>query len=65
MVSRVRNETIATEDLIAALQKTAKQAERAGHIIHRIRNFVKRREPQRQVAQAREMVDDAVELASI
>jgi PAS domain S-box-containing protein len=65
MVSRVRNESIATEDLIAALQKTAKQAERAGHIIHRIRNFVKRREPQRQVAQAREMVDDAVELASI
>ena len=65
MVSRVRNESINTEDLISALQKTAKQAERAGHIIHRIRNFVKRREPQRQVAQAREMVDDAVELASI
>jgi PAS domain S-box-containing protein len=65
MVSRVRNESIGQEDLIAALQKTAKQAERAGHIIHRIRNFVKRREPQRQLAQAREMVDDAVELASI
>jgi PAS domain S-box-containing protein len=65
MVSRVRNESIEKEDLIAALQKTAKQAERAGHIIHRIRNFVKRREPQRQVAQAREMVDDAVELAGI
>jgi PAS domain S-box-containing protein len=65
MVSRVRNESINNEDLITALQKTARQAERAGHIIHRIRNFVKRREPQRQVAQAREMVDDAVELASI
>jgi signal transduction histidine kinase len=65
MVSRVRNESINNEDLVAALQKTAKQAERAGHIIHRIRNFVKRREPQRQVAQAREMVDDAVELAGI
>ncbi len=65
MVSRVRNESINNEDLIAALQKTAKQAERAGQIIHRIRNFVKRREPQRQVAQAREMVDDAVELAGI
>src|SRR6201991_527868 len=65
MVSRVRNESIGNEDLIAALQKTAKQPERAGHITHRIRNFVKRREPQRQVAQAREMVEDAVELASI
>ncbi|MET0383742.1 MAG: PAS domain S-box protein [Burkholderiaceae bacterium] len=65
MVSRVRNESIGKDDLVTALQKTAKQAERAGHIIHRIRNFVKRREPQRQVAQAREMVDDAVELAGI
>jgi C4-dicarboxylate-specific signal transduction histidine kinase len=65
MVSRVRNESINNEDLIAALQKTARQAERAGQIIHRIRSFVKRREPQRQMAQAREMVDDAVELAGI
>jgi len=65
MVSRVRAETIGKDDLIAALQKTGKQAERAGQIIHRIRAFVKRREPQRQQAQARDMVDDAVELASI
>jgi PAS domain S-box-containing protein len=65
MVSRVRNESIGNEDLVAALQKTARQAERAGQIIHRIRSFVKRREPQRQMAQAREMVDDAVELAGI
>jgi C4-dicarboxylate-specific signal transduction histidine kinase len=38
-------------DLIAALQKTSRQAERAGQIIHRIRAFVKRSEPQRQPAQ--------------
>ncbi len=65
MVSRVRNESINTEDLIAALQKTARQAERAGQIIHRIRAFVKKSEPQRQPAQAFEIVDDAVELAGI
>jgi C4-dicarboxylate-specific signal transduction histidine kinase len=47
------------------LQKTARQAERAGQIIHRIRAFVKRSEPQRQAAQARQIVDDAVELAGI
>jgi PAS domain S-box-containing protein len=65
MVSRVRNETIGNDDLVATLQKTARQAERAGQIIHRIRSFVKRREPQRQEAQAREIVEDAVELAGI
>ena len=65
MVSRVRNESINAEDLIAALQKTGRQAERAGQIIHRIRAFVKRSEPQRQPAQAGDIVEDAVELAGI
>ncbi len=65
MVSRVRNNSIGTEDLIAALQKTGRQAERAGQIIHRIRSFVKRSEPQRQPAHARDIVEDAVELAGI
>jgi len=65
MVSRVRAGSIATEDLIAALQKTARQAERAGQIIHRIRAFVKRSEPQRQAAVAADIVEDAVELAGI
>ena len=50
MVSRVENDAIDKADLIAALQKTSRQAERAGQIIHRIRAFVKRSEPQRQTA---------------
>ena len=65
MVSRVSTDSIARADLVAALQKTAKQAERAGQIIHRIRAFVRRSEPQRQTADARQIVDDAVELAGI
>ena len=65
MVSRVLADSIGKPDLVAALQKTARQAERAGQIIHRIRAFVKRSEPQRQHAQARAIIDDAVELASI
>ena len=65
MVSRVKAESIGQDDLIAALQKTARQAERAGQIIHRIRAFVKKSEPQRQPSQAREIVEDAVELAGI
>ncbi|MCH7343862.1 PAS domain S-box protein [Pelomonas sp. CA6] len=65
MVSRVKGDSIKKEDLLAALEKTAKQAQRAGQIIHRIRNFVKRSEPQRQAAQAAAIVEDAVELAGI
>jgi len=65
MVTRVKNGAIEKEDLIAALEKTSKQAQRAGQIIHRIRAFVKRSEPQRQPAQALAIVEDAVELAGI
>ena len=65
MVSRVSADSIGRDDLVAALQKTARQAERAGQIIRRIRAFVKRSEPQCQPAQARQIIDDAVELAGI
>jgi signal transduction histidine kinase len=65
MVSRIKAGTIEREDLVAALQKTARQAERAGQIIHRIRAFVKRSEPQRQPSQPKQIIDDAVELAGI
>jgi len=65
MVSRVKAESIAPDDLVAALLKTARQADRAGQIIQRIRAFVKRSEPQRQPAQARQIIDDAADLAGI
>lgn len=65
MVTRVENNAIDKGDLIAALQKTSRQAERAGQIIHRIRAFVKRSEPQRQKASAQTIVEDAVDLAGI
>ena len=65
IVTRVNNNAIDKDDLIAALEKTARQAQRAGQIIQRIRAFVKRSEPQRQRAQAQSIIDDAVELAGI
>ncbi|MFZ2648544.1 MAG: PAS domain S-box protein [Burkholderiaceae bacterium] len=65
MVSRVKGGGIDDTDLIAALEKTERQAQRAGQIIHRIRAFVKRSEPQRQPAQANSIVEDAVDLAGI
>jgi PAS domain S-box-containing protein len=65
MVTRVENNAIDKDDLIAALEKTSRQAERAGQIIHRIRAFVKRSEPQRQKSSAQTIVEDAVDLAGI
>jgi PAS domain S-box-containing protein len=65
MVSRVKAETIGRDDLVEALNKTSRQAERAAQIIQRIRSFVKRSEPQRQGADARTLVDEALELAGI
>jgi PAS domain S-box-containing protein len=65
MVSRVKADSIAKDDLVAALDKTARQAQRAGEIIRRIRAFVKKSEPQRQASQAKAIIDDAVELANI
>ncbi len=65
MISRVQGNGIDEADLVAALEKTSRQAQRAGQIIHRIRAFVKRSEPQRQSAQAHAIVEDAVDLAGI
>ena len=65
MVSRVRAETIGKDDLVEALNKTSRQAERAAQIIQRVRSFVKRSEPQRQLASVRAIVDEALELAGI
>ncbi len=65
MVSRIRAQQISEEDLLGALEKTAKQAQRAGQIIQRIRSFVKRSEPNRTPSEVVLMVSEAVELAEI
>ena len=65
MVTRIKADKITTEDLLLALEKTAKQAHRAGQIIQRIRSFVKRSEPNRTLAEVSTMVSNAMELAEI
>ena len=65
MVSRIKANQISQDDLLSALEKTAKQAQRAGQIIQRIRAFVKRSEPNRTLSEIRSMVDEAVELTEI
>ncbi len=65
MVSRIQRNNISTEDLLGALEKTARQAQRAGQIIHRIRSFVKRSEPNRTLSDVITLVSNAMELADI
>lgn len=65
LVSRIRSKQINDDDVLAALDKTARQAQRAGQIIQRIRSFVKRSEPNRTLSDVSVMVNEAVELAEI
>ena len=65
MISRIEGKQITEEALLTALRKTAHQAQRAGQIIQRIRAFVKRSEPNRQLSDVTHMVSEAVELADI
>ncbi len=65
MVSRIKSKQITEEDLLGALDKTARQAQRAGQIIQRIRSFVKRSEPNRTLSEVSVMVGEAIELAEI
>lgn len=65
MISRVQEERISQEDLLVALEKTARQAQRAGQIIQRIRAFVKRSEPNPTLSDVPLMVANAIELADI
>ncbi len=65
MISRVQEQRISTEELLGALEKTSRQAQRAGQIIQRIRAFVKRSEPNVVESAVEQMVNNAVELAEI
>ncbi len=65
MISRIKNKQISDEDMLGALEKTAKQAHRAGQIIQRIRSFVKRSAPNRTLSDVPAMVEAARELADI
>ncbi|MDB5858557.1 MAG: putative histidine kinase, classic [Ramlibacter sp.] len=65
LVSRIKSKQISEDDVLAALDKTARQAQRAGQIIQRIRSFVKRSEPNRTLSDVSVMVSEALELAEI
>jgi PAS domain S-box-containing protein len=64
-VAMLKAGTADTDRLLEALQKAASQAERAGKIISRIREFVKRSEPRRQRVAVTRIVDNAIGFADI
>lgn len=65
MLTRLHGHQISEEELIQALEKTSRQAQRAGQIIQRIRSFVKRSETNRVNSAVAPIVAEAVDLADI
>lgn len=64
-VAMVKSGRYNPDTLVEALEKAAAQAERAGKIISRIREFVKRSEPRRQHVPVMKILDNAVAFADI
>jgi PAS domain S-box-containing protein len=65
MLRRLKNEQIDTETLTVILGKTAHQAQRAGRIIDRIRDFVKRNKPQYKTFSIQTLIEDTLDFANI
>jgi PAS domain S-box-containing protein len=64
-VTRLQSGKARPEDLMAAMQKASFQAERAGKIIRRVREFVKKSEPRRGAVRMSEVLDDAIAFVDI
>ena len=64
-VKRLQSDDFRREELLAAMQKASFQAERAGKIIRRIREFVRKSEPRRAAVDLEEVIEDAVSFAEI
>ena len=64
-VTRMKGGGMSNDELLPALEKTAGQAQRAGNIIRRIREFVKRSEPRRRPTEVARIVEDAIGFADI
>jgi hypothetical protein len=65
IINRIKGGNLPPQALQDALNKTANQAQRAAGIIVRIREFVKKSEPNRQPCRVEAIVDAALELADI
>jgi PAS domain S-box-containing protein len=64
-VNRLKTGDYRQEDILAAMEKASTQAERAGKIIRRTREFVKKSEPNRAPVALAEIVEEAIGFADI
>lgn len=64
-VNRLQSGNYRVEEILGAMQKASFQAERAGKIIRRVREFVKKSEPNRMPSPLADIVDDAVGFAEL
>ena len=64
-VNRLQTNDYRPEELLAAMQKASAQAERAGKIIRRVRDFVKKSEPNRSAVQIAEIIEEVIGFAEI
>jgi hypothetical protein len=64
-VNRLQANDYRPEELLAAMQKANAQAERAGKIIRRVRDFVKKSEPNRSAVQIAEVIEEIIGFAEI
>jgi len=64
-VNRLQANDYRPEELLVAMQKASKQAERAGKIIRRVRDFVKKSEPNRTAVRIDEVIEETIGFAEI
>lgn len=64
-VNRLQANDYRPEELLAAMQKSSAQAERAGKIIRRVRDFVKKSEPNRGAVTITDVIEEVIGFAEI
>ena len=64
-VTRMQSGKWKPEEVLSAMQKASFQADRAGKIIRRVRDFVKKSEPRRRALRLAEILEDALGFAEI
>tara|TARA_B100000700_G_C14710895_1_gene699076 strand:- start:42 stop:800 length:759 start_codon:yes stop_codon:yes gene_type:complete len=60
-----KGKPLIADEFLEILTKTAKQASRAGSVIKRIRNFVRKNDPSRRIVKPKVIINEAIELAEI
>ncbi|MDQ7990716.1 MAG: PAS domain S-box protein [Candidatus Dactylopiibacterium sp.] len=63
--NRLRGGQYRMEDILGALEKASQQANRAGNIVRRIRDFVRKSEPRRSLISLSQVTEEALGIAEI